>query len=58
MFLRGRDVQRANWVLTCPNFYPFYLSASFPLSDWVMTECGPLEKGMANQFSVLALRTP
>ena len=24
----------------------------------VLTECGPLENGMANHFSVLALRTP
>ena len=24
----------------------------------LMTECGPLEKGMANHFSILALRTP
>ena len=23
-----------------------------------LTECGPLEKGMANHFSILALRTP
>ena len=23
-----------------------------------MTECGPLKKGMANHFSILALRTP
>ena len=23
-----------------------------------MTECGPLEKGMANHFIILALRTP
>ena len=23
-----------------------------------LTECGPLEKGMANYFSILALRTP
>ena len=23
-----------------------------------LTECGPLEKGMANRFSILALRTP
>ena len=40
------------------------------LSDWTelnmlsnffmrdLTECGPLEKGMANHFSILALRTP
>ena len=24
----------------------------------VLTKCGPLEKGMANHFSILALRTP
>ena len=24
----------------------------------VLTKCGPLEKGMANYFSILALRTP
>ena len=23
-----------------------------------LTECGPLEKGMANHFSILALKTP
>ena len=23
-----------------------------------LTECGPLEKGMANHFNILALRTP
>ena len=23
-----------------------------------LTECGPLEKGMANHFSILPLRTP
>ena len=28
-------------------------------SQWRdLTECGPLEKGMANHFSILALRTP
>ena len=26
--------------------------------SWSLTECGPLEKGMANHFSILALRTP
>ena len=33
-----------------------------PKMDWSwwrgLTECGPLEKGMANHFSILALRTP
>ena len=28
------------------------------LSHPYMTKCGPLEKGMANHFSILALRTP
>jgi len=32
------------------------------LSRWtfgkVLTKCGPLEKGMANYFSILASRTP
>ena len=26
--------------------------------DWCRVEFGPLEKGMANHFSILALRTP
>ena len=26
--------------------------------SWYMTECSPLEKGMANHFSILTLRTP
>ena len=24
----------------------------------ILTKCGPLEKGMANHFNILALRTP
>ena len=28
------------------------------LHCFILTECGPLEKGMANHFSILALRTP
>ena len=32
------------------------LSSFFMIQQ--MTECGPLEKGMANHFSILALRTP
>ena len=37
------------------------LSNSMKVSHAVwkgLTECGPLEKGMANHFSILALRTP
>ena len=28
------------------------------LSGAIQTECGPLEKGMASHFSILALRIP
>ena len=53
--------------------WPKYWSSSFSIipskeipglisfrMDWLnlLTECGPLEKGMANHFSILALRTP
>ena len=42
-------------------FKPFILK-SLPKTggSWWrgLTECGPLEKGMANHFSILALRTP
>ena len=32
---------------------------AIPLSWWRgLTECGPLEKGVASHFSILALRTP
>ena len=34
---------------------PFW--SKFP-STVILTECGPLEKGMANHFSILAVRTP
>ena len=34
-------------------------TCALPIWSWwrVLTECGPLEKGMANHFSILALRT-
>ena len=32
--------------------------AMFPPCYLPGAECGPLEKGMANHFSILALRTP
>ena len=56
------------WMLS---FKPTFSLSSFTfikklfsssLSGWVivrcLTECGPLYKGMANHFSILALRTP
>ena len=42
-------------------FHSFLWLNSTPLGGlwWKdLTECGPLEKGMANHFSILALRTP
>ena len=39
------------WAMTC--------RATLDRSCWrVLTKCDPLEKGMANHFSILALRTP
>ena len=42
--------------------WPIHLGVRLPNTDgswWrVLTKCGPLEKGMANHFSILALRTP
>ena len=48
------------WLRFCaPNTEGMNLIPSW---GWVMVEssdkCGPLEKGMANHFSILALRTP
>ena len=39
---------------------PLWLLAFIFLGSWcrVLTKCGPLEKGMANHFSIPALRTP
>ena len=42
-------------------FHSFLWLNSTPLGGlwWKdLTECGPLEKGMANHFSILALRAP
>ena len=36
----------------------FLISSCYSLELCILTECGPLEKGMANHFSILALRTP
>ena len=40
---------------TLDSFHRYLLGIGSPQS---VTECGPLEKGMANHFSILALRTP
>ena len=40
------------WAMVCR-------AAKMDGSWWrVLTKCGPLEKGMASHFSILALRTP
>ena len=44
----------------CNSMKPSHASGATQ-DRWVMrglTECGPLEKGMASHFSILALRTP
>ena len=39
---------------------PCHLGPPKMVGSWWrgLTECGPLEKGMANHFSILALKTP
>ena len=46
--------------LTQLNYEPFHVGPPKTDGSWwrVLTKRGPLEKGMANHFSILALRTP
>ena len=46
--------------LTHWNYEPYRVWPHKADGSWwrVLTVCGPLEKGMANHFSILALRTP
>ena len=46
--------------LTQWNSEPCHIGPPKTDGSWwrVLTKCGPLEKGMANHFSILALRTP
>ena len=44
-------------VLQISSFVPFFMPPKTDGSWWrCLTVCGPLEKGMANHFSILALR--
>ena len=42
------------------NYEPYYVGPPTMDGSWwrVLTKCGPLEKRIANHFSILALRTP
>ena len=42
-------------LITCTTAFSNSMKLSHAV---VLTECGPLEKGLANHFSILALRTP
>ena len=46
--------------LTQWNYEPCHVGPPKMYGSWwrILTKCGPLEKGMANHFSILALRTP
>ena len=56
----------SNWLhglqpcLTQWNYEPSYVGPPKMDGSWwrVLTKCGPWEKGMANHFSILTLRTP
>ena len=54
MLLYGRN-QHTQW-----NYEPCHVGPPKTDGSWwrVLTKCGPLEKGMANHFSTLALGTP
>ena len=50
-----------NFLKVVPCSLPSCFSTILDLTMYIwrgLTECGPLEKGMANYFSILALRTP
>ena len=56
VFIQFSSVQS----LSCVRLFatPWTAAPGFPVCHWrVRTERGPLEKGMANHFSILALRT-
>ena len=42
----------------CITVIQVYAPTSNAEEGFLLTECGPLEKGMASHFSILALRTP
>ena len=50
---------RSQPCLTQYNYEPCHVAPPKTDGSWwrVLTKCGPLEKGMANHFSILALRT-
>ena len=48
------------WTTALSNYNPCLVGPPKMDRSWwrVLTKCGPLEKGMANHFSILSLRTP
>ena len=65
-FASGGQSGGVNWshgsepCLTQWNCEPCHVGQPKTDGSWwrVLSKCGPLEKGMANHFSILALRTP
>ena len=53
-------VQLSHPYITVSHIHPYIHVIQLSHHSWwrVLTECGPLEKGMANHFSILAVRTP
>ena len=45
-------------ILQDSGFFMVQLSHPYMTTGKTIAECGPLEKGMENHFSILALRTP
>jgi len=62
LWLLGKRGQ-SKWTTACLtqwNYEPCHVGPPKMDRSWwrVLMKCGPLEKGMANHFSILALRTP
>ena len=63
MFNHRKLTNRITWTTALSNsmkYEPCCVGPPKTDGSWwrVLTKCGPLEKGMANHFSILALRTP
>ena len=60
MATKGKLTKLITWITALSNTMPCHVGPPRTDRSWwrVLAKCSPLEKEMANHFSVLALRTP
>ena len=60
MDTKGELIKLITWITALSNTMPCQVGPPKTDRSWwrVLTKCSPLEKRMANHFSILALRTP